>query len=223
MNHFGQKSERSDKLRDDEMADSFQNEMPKARTNLMLNLHAGGASKKIELPLKLLVAGDFSNGQEFAPLPERNKVNLNKNNLNLVVSEYSKKNNPTIKNMLADDGSEDNISLTFQGMKDFTPEQVARQIPQLKTMFYMRNLVRDLKVNLLDNQAFRKELKKILLDPALSVELRAELSARLHTAHELMFTLSAVSLKYEPRLKKSVSSCWRRTLLASCAIPSMLS
>ncbi|HDS2561278.1 TPA: type VI secretion system contractile sheath small subunit [Klebsiella aerogenes] len=159
------------------MADSFQNEVPKARINLKLDLHTGGASKKTELPLKLLVAGDFSNGQESAPLSERKKVNLNKNNFDSVLSEYSPKVNLTVKNTLADDGSEDHISLTFRDMKDFTPEQVSRQIPQLKVMLSMRNLLRDLKANLLDNQAFRKELEKILLDPALSAELRAELSA----------------------------------------------
>lgn len=159
------------------MADSFQNEVPKARINLKLDLHTGGASKKTELPLKLLVAGDFSHGQESALLSERKKVNLNKNNFDSVLSEYSPKVNLTVKNTLADDGSEDNISLTFQSMKDFTPEQVSRQIPQLKAMLSMRNLLRDLKANLLDNQAFRKELEKILLDPALSAELRAELSA----------------------------------------------
>ncbi|HCB2271065.1 TPA: type VI secretion system contractile sheath small subunit [Citrobacter koseri] len=159
------------------MADSFQNEVPKARINLKLDLHTGGASKKTELPLKLLVAGDFSNGQGAAPLSEREKVNLNKNNFDSVLSEYSPKVNLTVKNTLADDGSEDNISLTFSDMKDFTPEQVAAQIPQLKAMMAMRNLLRDLKANLLDNQTFRKELEKILLNPALSAELRGELSA----------------------------------------------
>ena len=110
-------------------------------------------------------------------MSERKKVDLNKNNCDSVISEYSPKVNLTVKNTLADDGSEDNISLTFQSMKDFTPEQVSRQIPQLKAMLSMRNLLRDLKANLLDNQAFRKELEKILLDPALSAELRSELSA----------------------------------------------
>ncbi|HCR3982699.1 TPA: type VI secretion system contractile sheath small subunit [Kluyvera ascorbata] len=159
------------------MSDSFQSEVPKARINLKLDLHTGGATKKTELPLKLLVAGDFSNGQEDASLSERVKVNINKNNFDAVLSEYSPKINLTVKNTLADDGSEENISLAFQSMKDFTPEQVSRQIPQLKAMLSMRNLLRDLKANLLDNQAFRKELEKILLDPALSAELRAELSA----------------------------------------------
>ncbi|THD40216.1 type VI secretion system contractile sheath small subunit [Pantoea sp. R102] len=158
------------------MADSFQNEVPKARINLKLDLHTGGASKKTELPLKLLVAGDFSHGQASAPLSERAKVNLNKNNFDAVLSEYTPKVTVAVKNTLADDGSEDSISLTFQSMKDFSPEQVSRQIPQLKAMLSMRNLLRDLKANLLDNQAFRKELEKILLDPALSAELRAELS-----------------------------------------------
>jgi type VI secretion system protein ImpB len=44
-------------------------------------------------------------------------------------------------------------------------------------MLSMRSLLRDLKANLLDNQTFRKALENILLDPTLSAELRAELSA----------------------------------------------
>jgi type VI secretion system protein ImpB len=158
------------------MADSFQNEVPKARINLKLDLHTGAQVKK-RTPLKLLLAGDFSHGQASAPLSERKKVNLHKNNLDAVLADYSPTVNLTVKNTLAADGSEDNVTLTFRSMKDFTPEQVSRQIPQLKAMLSMRNLLRDLKANLLDNQAFRKELEKILLDPALSAELRAELSA----------------------------------------------
>ncbi|EMH4162999.1 type VI secretion system contractile sheath small subunit [Pluralibacter gergoviae] len=159
------------------MADSFQSEVPKARINLKLDLHTGGAGKKTELPLKLLVTGDFSNGQEKAPLSEREKQNINKNNFDAVLAGYAPQVKLAVKNTLAGDGSEENVDLTFRSMNDFTPEQVARQIPQLKAMLAMRSLLRDLKANLLDNQAFRKELEKILLDPALSAELRGELSA----------------------------------------------
>ncbi|MBB2350912.1 type VI secretion system contractile sheath small subunit, partial [Escherichia sp. 92.1228] len=86
------------------MSDSFQREIPKARINLKLDLHTGGASKKTELPLKLLVAGDFSNGQESAPLSERKKVNLNKNNFAAGLSEYSPKVNLIVNYTLADGG-----------------------------------------------------------------------------------------------------------------------
>ncbi|MCI0250009.1 type VI secretion system contractile sheath small subunit, partial [Cronobacter sakazakii] len=50
-------------------------------------------------------------------------------------------------------------------------------IPQLKAMLAMRNLLRDLKSNLLDNATFRRELETILKDPALSDGLRAELAS----------------------------------------------
>ncbi|MNY62690.1 hypothetical protein D3C86_1995540 [compost metagenome] len=44
-------------------------------------------------------------------------------------------------------------------------------------MLAMRNLLRDLKSNLLDNTTFKREFEKILKDPALSDELRNELNA----------------------------------------------
>ncbi|WP_336286624.1 type VI secretion system contractile sheath small subunit [Cronobacter dublinensis] len=159
------------------MADSFQNEVPKARINLKLALHTGGAQKKVELPLKLLTVGDFSNGRESRPLSEREKINVNKNNFNSILSEFNPEVSLAVPNTLAGDGSEENVTLSFSDIKDFEPEQVARQIPQLRAMLAMRNLLRDLKSNLLDNATFRKELEKILKDPALSQELRDEMSA----------------------------------------------
>jgi len=159
------------------MADTFQNEVPKARINLKLCLHTGGAQKKAELPLKLLTVGDFSNGKESRPLSEREKINVNKNNFNSVLSEFNPVVNLTVQNTLAGEGSEESVKLSFSDMKDFEPERVARQIPQLRAMLAMRNLLRDLKSNLLDNSTFRKELENILKDPALSRELRDEMSA----------------------------------------------
>ncbi|MBF9796367.1 MULTISPECIES: type VI secretion system contractile sheath small subunit, partial [Enterobacter] len=121
--------------------------------------------------------GDFSNGKENRPLSERKKINVNKNNFNSVLSEFNPEVNLTVPNTMAVDGSEESIKLNFSDIKDFEPEQVARQIPQLRAMLAMRNLLRDLKSNLLDNATFRKELEKILKDPALSQELRDEMSA----------------------------------------------
>ncbi|MEN4913164.1 type VI secretion system contractile sheath small subunit [Erwinia amylovora] len=159
------------------MSNSWQSEIPKARVNIQLSLHTGGAQKKVELPLKLMVVGDYSNGAEQRAVSEREPVSVDKNNFNSVLSEFSPSLDMSVENTLAGDGSEENVSLSFGEMKDFGPEQVARQIPQLKAMLAMRNLLRDLKANLLDNVTFRKELEKILLDPTLSAELRSELSA----------------------------------------------
>ncbi|MCT8354770.1 type VI secretion system contractile sheath small subunit, partial [Photorhabdus kayaii] len=127
------------------MAQSFQNEIPKARVNIKLDLHTGGAQKKVELPLKLLVMGDYSHGREQRPLSEREKVSINKNNFDSVMAEFSPAVNLTVKNTLTENGDEENIALTFRQIKDFDPEHVARQIPPLRALLSMRNLLRDLK------------------------------------------------------------------------------
>lgn len=156
---------------------SFQNEVPKARINIKLDLHTGGAQKKVELPLKLMVMGDYSNGKEQRPLSERSKANINKNNFDSVLAEFSPALKLAVENTLVDDSSDTSVELAFHTIKDFEPEQVARQIPQLRALLAMRNLLRDLKSNLLDNATFRHELERILKDDALSDELRAELAA----------------------------------------------
>lgn len=158
-------------------SNSFQHEVPKARVNIKLDLHTGGALKKVELPLKLMLMGDYSNGRETAPLSERHKVNINKNNIDSVLFEYAPSVKLTVENTVAGEGSEAGVTLEFRAMKDFEPEHVARQIPALRALLAMRNLLRDLKSNLLDNATFRQELERILRDDTLSDGLRAELAA----------------------------------------------
>jgi type VI secretion system protein ImpB len=158
-------------------SNSFQNEVPKARVNIKLDLHTGGAQKKVELPLKLMVMGDYSNGREQRALSARKKVGINKNNFDSVLAEFFPALKLSVANTLVDDAGDTSVELDFQSMKDFEPEQVARQIPQLRALLAMRNLLRDLKSNLLDDATFRHELERILKDDALSNELRTELAA----------------------------------------------
>ncbi|WP_406911542.1 type VI secretion system contractile sheath small subunit [Klebsiella oxytoca] len=159
------------------MGNSFQNEVPKSRVNLQLDLHTGGAGKKNELPLKLLAVGDFSNGKEQRSLSERNKININKNNFDSVMAELLPTVDLLVESTLSGEARVENIKLNFGSVKDFEPEQVARNIPSLRALISMRNLLRDLKSNLLDNVEFRRELEKIMKDPAMSSELRADLTA----------------------------------------------
>ena len=163
------------------MAESFQNEVPKARVNIKLDLHTGGAQKKVELPLKLLVLGDYGNGRDTRSLAEREKVSINKNNFDAVLADFAPDLKLAADNTLAGDGSELPVNLSFRALKDFEPEQVARQLPELQALLAMRNLLRDLKSNLLDNGTFRREFEKVLKDKRLSERLRSEL-AQLATA-----------------------------------------
>jgi type VI secretion system protein ImpB len=159
------------------LADSFQREIPKARVNISVDLHTGGARKRVELPLKMLVLGDYSAGRETAPLAEREKVSINKNNFDDVLAKFNPRAKVVVENTLSGDGSETTVDLNFKSMKDFAPAAVAQQIPELRALMAMRNLLRDLKSNILDNIAFRRELEKILKDDALTADLRARLES----------------------------------------------
>ncbi|VAW74702.1 Uncharacterized protein ImpB [hydrothermal vent metagenome] len=144
------------------MANSFQKEIPKARVNITLDLETYGAKKKMELPLKMLVLGDYSNGQTEGPVKERDKININKENFESVLNDMSPALKLSVPNKIANDDSDIAVNLTFDSSKSFNPDKVAEQIPELQSMMAMRNLLKDLKSNLLDNTKFRKELENIV-------------------------------------------------------------
>jgi type VI secretion system protein ImpB len=157
------------------MADSFQKEIPKSRVNITLDVETGGARKKLELPMKLLSVGDFSGGKAKGKLAHRERININKNNIESVLNELSPQAKYTVDNVIANDDTEISVNLEFDSFKAFHPESVVKQIPQLENLLSMRNLLKDLKSNLLDNGTFRKELEKIIKNQPELEDLRSEL------------------------------------------------
>ena len=157
------------------MADSFQNEIPKARVNITLDVETGGARKKLELPLKMLALGDFSGGKTKGRVADRERININKENVEQVLKDYSPEAKFSVDNVIKNDGSEIGVSLKFDNFKAFTPEQVAKQVPELDNLLAMRNLLKDLKSNLLDNGQFRRELERIIKNQPELEGLKAEL------------------------------------------------
>jgi len=168
------------------MGDSFQNEIPRARVNIALELETGGATVKKELPLKLLVMGDFSNGKGEGELAERQRVNITKNNLEQVMRDLSPEVHFSVPNRIKPDSDTDlKIDLSFKDFKDFHPEQVAAQIPEVSSLLAMRNLLKDLKSNLLDNSALRKEVERIMQSQADLDSLKEELGKLVKTAQSV--------------------------------------
>jgi type VI secretion system protein ImpB len=160
------------------MSDSFQNEIPRSRVNIALELETGGAKVKKELPLKLLVMGDFSNGKNNEELSERTRISVKKDNLESVMKDLSPQVSFNVPNKITDESdSEIGINLTFDSFKSFQPEQVAEQVPELNKLLAMRNLLKDLKSNLLDNSSLRKELERILANKPELEELKKQLQS----------------------------------------------
>ena len=157
------------------MSDNFEREIPKARISISVDLNTGGALQRVELPLKLLVIGDYSAGQAGDALAGRKRIDVHKNNFDAVLAELNPKIEVDLTNALEGENPGSSVTLGFKSMKDFEPESVAAQIPQLQRLIAMRNLLRDLKSNLLDNSAFRIELERIVKSASLSESLISEL------------------------------------------------
>jgi type VI secretion system protein ImpB len=156
------------------MSTSFQNEIPAARINLKLDVGKGDAKKKIELPLKMLVLGDFSFQKQDTRVGEREKIAVNKNNFTQVMESMDLKVDATVENKLTGEG-EMKVGIPIKNMDSFKPENVAAHVPALSRLMSARNLLKDLKSNLLDNREFRKRLEEIIKNPDAAKSLQEEL------------------------------------------------
>ncbi len=157
------------------MAGSFQNEIPPARINLKLDVGKGNAKKKVELPLKMLVVGDFSSKQQDERVAEREKISVDKNNFTQVMESMDLNLNYNVDSKLSDKEESIPIDLKIKNIDSFKPENIAKEVPVLSRLLAARNLVKDLKSNLLDNRDFRKRLEEIIKDPDAAKALQEQL------------------------------------------------
>jgi len=143
---------------------SFQKEKPPSRINLFLELQKGDAQEKVELPLRLLMMGDYLGREDETPLGDRESINITSDNFDAVMESMDLELDYTVPDRLSDDDGEISVELDIQNMKDFTPERVARQVPQLTRLLAMRNLLQDLRNRVVSTREFRKKLEEIVSD-----------------------------------------------------------
>lgn len=155
---------------------SYQDEIPASRVNIKYVKYVGEAQEEVELPLKLLLVGDYTMREDDTPVEDRKKINVNKNNFASVMKEQKLGLNFSVKNVLSEEeGAEMAVDLKFDSLDDFLPENIAAQVPDLNVLLEVRKLLMDLKGRVVNNVQFRKELSKILQDPAKVDALRAQL------------------------------------------------
>ncbi|GJM06825.1 MAG: type VI secretion system-associated protein [marine bacterium B5-7] len=121
---------------------------PKARVNIALNLETHGAKSETQLPLKLLVLGQFSGKTSNQRVSTRTRHRINVHNLNDTLRQLA----PSLSLGGA---------LSFKSMADFSPAGVVRQVPALQRLLAMRDLLRELKANLSDNPDLRRCLTRL--------------------------------------------------------------
>ena len=151
---------------------------PKERINIVYK-PATNMDEEKELPLKLMVVGDFTGREDETPVEDRKRIDINKDNFNQVLGEQSINMQFGVKDRLnpdAEEGDQLGINLKIESIKSFHPEEVAKQVPELAALLEIRDALVALKGPLGNTKAFSKKLKDVLKDDASRERLMRELN-----------------------------------------------
>ena len=150
---------------------------PKERINITFKPATGGAQEEIELPLKLLVVGDYIQRFDGRKLEDRKPISIDKMTFDEVLSKQGLELALNVPNRLHGEDSTDElaIALRVSAMKDFNPASLVEQIPELKKLMELRDALVALKGPLGNAPSFRKAIEGVLADDVSRARILSEL------------------------------------------------
>lgn len=147
------------------MAGKDQSVAPKERVNIVYKSLTNGAQEQTELPLKILMVGDYTGRPDSTPLEDRQPINIDKDNFNEVMAKQDLAVAVEVADRLSgEEGASMSVELKFNSLADFGPEGIVNQVPELKKLLELRAALSALKGPLGNIPAFRNRIQAILGD-----------------------------------------------------------
>ncbi|HVG58974.1 MAG TPA: type VI secretion system contractile sheath small subunit [Hyalangium sp.] len=138
---------------------------PTERINIVYQSATGNAQEQVELPLKILMLGDFTGKPDDRPIEERAPINVDKDNFNDVMAQQNLQVTMSVPDKLSqEEGASLPVTLQFRNLSDFTPENIVHQVPELEKLLRLRASLHALKGPLGNIPAFRRKLQDLLND-----------------------------------------------------------
>ncbi|UVE17746.1 type VI secretion system contractile sheath small subunit [Pseudomonas sp. LS44] len=137
---------------------------PKERINVTFKPATGNVQEEVELPLKLLVLGDFTQRADDRKLEERKPISIDQNSFDEVLAKQELGLSFAVPNRLQDEHSDADLAvqLRINSMKDFNPASLVAQVPELQKLMELRDALVALKGPLGNAPAFRKAIESVL-------------------------------------------------------------
>ncbi len=151
---------------------------PKERVNIVYRPATEGAQQEVELPLKLLVLGDFTLRDDEQPLEEASPIEVDGANLDQVLAALAPELQLQVPDMLQGSAAQQiALRLRFRCMADFSPDALLLQAPQLQALLRLREALKSLKGPLSNVPEFRRRLREALQQHDARQRLLQELGA----------------------------------------------
>lgn len=139
-----------------------------SRVNIAISDRLRGGAEP-ELPFRLLVMGDYTMKDDKRPIAEREPLDINKSNFDSVMQSYNLGLDTSVADRISGEG-EMAVSLKFGTLKDFRPESIAKQVPQLNNLLELRDAIKALRPKMGDKGA-QKKLMDAIKNPAIRDEI----------------------------------------------------
>jgi type VI secretion system protein ImpB len=149
---------------------------PKERVNIVYRSATGDAKEEVELPLKILVLGDFTQRAEPTPVEDRAPVNIDKDNFDEVLRAHQLRLQASVPDCLS--GAPDAqlaLDMEFTALRDFEPDAIVARVPELQRLMDLRDALKALKGPLGNIPEFRKKLQELSEDPGFREQAVKEL------------------------------------------------
>jgi len=149
---------------------------PRERVNIVYRPAEGDGREEVELPMKLLVMGDFTGRPDPRPIEEREPVSVNRENFDDVMQGQKVSLQVRVPNRLDEQDADDlTLQLDFQALDDFSPEAVIEQVPEMRRLLELREALRALKGPLANLPEFRRKIQEVIDEDAERTRLLAEI------------------------------------------------
>lgn len=144
-----------------------QDEVPKSRITLTYKTDIEGQPAEVDLPLRLMVLGDFSNGSSVdrqLELEERAPRALNGRNTDEIMKDMGVNLDIVVPNKINPSESEMRVNLNLDSMSSFSPDAVAKQVPQIRSLLLLKKLLEEIQSNVANKKEFAQLLSKLYSD-----------------------------------------------------------
>lgn len=149
---------------------------PKERVNVVYRPATGDAQQEVELPLKILVMGDFTQQADERMIEDRKAINVDKDNFNEVLKAHNLRLQTTVDNKLSQEADAViSLDLDFKHLSDFEPDAVLQKVPELKHLYELREALKAIKGPLGNIPDFKKKLTQLVGDQGAREKLLKEL------------------------------------------------